>query len=101
LFLVDEMLADRQWQRAIAVAQPMLDLESGFGDRARFKTIVALFEQAVASAHLNDFPQQAIRLAPKIQDPDLRARTASMIGDAYTRLGKLEHAADAYRGILR
>ncbi|MBL8756223.1 MAG: hypothetical protein JNK15_23210, partial [Planctomycetes bacterium] len=101
LFLVDQMLADRQWQRAIAVAQPMLELESSFGDRARFKTIQALFEQALASAHLEDFPQQAIRLAPKIQDPELRQRTSSMIGDAYTRLGKLEHAADAYRGILR
>lgn len=101
LFLVDQMLSDRQWQRAIAVAQPLLEQENSFGDRARFKTIQALFEQAVASAHLDDFPQQAIRLAPKIQNPELRSRTASMIGDAYTRLGKLEHAADAYRGILR
>jgi tetratricopeptide (TPR) repeat protein len=101
LFLVDQMLADRQWQRAIAVAQPMLEQESAFGDRARFKTIQALFEQALASAHLDDFPQQAIRLAPKIQNPELRQRSSAMIGDAYTRLGKLEHAADAYRGILR
>lgn len=101
LFLVDEMLGDRQWQRAIAVARPMIDLESDVGDRARFKTIVALFEQAVASKHLQDFPPQAIMMAPRIQDPDLRSKTAAMIGDAYTRLGKLEHAADAYRGILR
>ena len=101
LFLVDEMLADRQWQRAIAVAAPMLDNESKIGDRARFKTIQALFEQAAASDHLDDFPGLAIRLAPRILDPDLRSRTATMIGDAYTRLGKVEHAADAYRGILR
>lgn len=101
LFLVDEMIADRQWQRAIAVARAFLDQESAIGDRARFKTIVALFEQALASKHLDDFPQQATLLAPRIQDPELRSRTATMIGDAYTRLGKLEHAADAYRGILR
>lgn len=101
LFLVDEMLADRQWQRAIAVAAPMLEIESRVGDRARFKTITALYEQALASNHLDDFPAQAIRLAPKILDPELRSRTATMIGDAYARLGKLEHAADAYRGILR
>jgi tetratricopeptide (TPR) repeat protein len=101
LFLVDEMLADRQWQRAIAVARPLADLDSQIGDRARFKTVTALYEQAIASRHLDDFPAQAVPLAPRIQDPELRARTATMIGDAYTRLGKLEHAADAYRGILR
>lgn len=101
LFLVDEMLADRQWQRAIAVASTMLQEESPIGDRARFKTITALYEQALASAHLDEFPAQAIRLAPRITDPQLRSRTSTMIGDAYTRLGKLEHAADAYRGILR
>jgi tetratricopeptide (TPR) repeat protein len=101
LFLVDELLAERQWQRAIAVARPMVDGENAIGDMARFKTVVALFEQSVASRSLDDFPSQAIDHALRIQDPALRSRTASMIGDAYTRLGKLEHAADAYRGILR
>ncbi|MBL8747894.1 MAG: tetratricopeptide repeat protein [Planctomycetes bacterium] len=101
LFLIDEMLADRQWQRAIAVARPLLDLDNRIGDTAKFKTISALFEQAVASRHLDDFPPQAIDLAVRIQDAGLRSQAATMIGDAYTRLGKLEHAADAYRGILR
>jgi hypothetical protein len=101
LFLVDEMLADRQWQRAIAVARPWLDKENAIGDRARFKTVSAWFEQAAASAHYEDFPAQAILLAPRIQDAGLRSRVATMIGDAYTQLGKVEHAADAYRGILR
>ena len=101
LFLADEMLADRQWERAIGVVRGLLDEESPIGDRARFKKVAALFEQALASKHLEDFPGQAIALAPKIADPELRSRTATMIGDAYTRLGKLEHAADAYRGILR
>ncbi len=101
LFLVDEMIADRQWQRAIAVARPLTELDGPVGDRARFKVVAALYEQALASRHLDDFPSQAVALAPRIQDPELRSRTATMIGDAYTRLGKLEYAADAYRGILR
>jgi tetratricopeptide (TPR) repeat protein len=101
LFLVDEMLADRQWQRAIAVARTFLHREDAIGDRARFKTIQALWEQALASKHYDDFPGQAIALAPRIQAADLRSKSATMIGDVYTRLGKLEHAADAYRGILR
>lgn len=101
LFLVDEMLADRQWQRAIAIASPMIGREDAVGDRARFKTVVALYQQAAAGSHFDDFPGQAILLVPRIQNADLRSKTAEMIGDAYTRLGKLEHAADAYRGILR
>ncbi|HEX5051924.1 MAG TPA: hypothetical protein VFZ65_09145 [Planctomycetota bacterium] len=101
LFLADEMLADRQWQRAIAVARPMLDAAGDVGDRARFKTITALYEQALASKHLDEFPPQAVAMAPKIRDAQLRSRAATMIGDAYARLGKAEYAADAYRGILR
>lgn len=101
LFLVDEMLTDRQWQRAIAVARALLDRDNEVGDRARFKTVQALYEQALSSRHYDDFPAQAIQLAPRIQSAELRSRTATMIGDIYTRLGKLEHAADAYRGILR
>jgi len=101
LFLADEMLADRQWERAIAVIRGLVDLDSPVGDRARFKKLQALYEQAVASKHLEDFPPAAIRLAPRISDPALRSRSAAMIGDAYSRLGLLEHAADAYRGILR
>lgn len=101
LFLADEMLADRQWERAIAVVRGLLEQETPVGDRARFKKITALYEQALASKHLEDFPPQAVAIAPHIADPELRSRTATMIGDAYTRLGKLEHAADAYRGILR
>ncbi|MCB9877717.1 MAG: tetratricopeptide repeat protein [Planctomycetes bacterium] len=101
LFLVDELLADRQWQRAIAVARPLTELESAIGDRARFKVVNALYEQALASNYLEDFPAQAIPLAPGIRDPELRAKVATMIGEAYTRLNKPEHAADAFRGILR
>lgn len=101
LFLADEMLADRQWERAISVLRALVDLDSPIGDRARFKKITALFEQANAGGNFADFTRQVVPMAPRIADKDLRGRTATMIGDAYTRLGLLEHAADAYRGILR
>lgn len=101
LFLVDELLADRQWQRAMSVARPLTRQDDSLGDRARYKTIKALYEQAVAGKHLDDFPSQAVVIAPKVQDPDLRAKIATLIGEAYTQLDMLEHAADAFRGILR
>jgi hypothetical protein len=101
LFLVDALLADRQWQRAMAVAAPWADRQGTVGDQARYRTVKALYDQATTSGHVDEFPALAIRLAPRIEDAELRSRCATMIGDAYTRIGKLEHAADAYRGILR
>jgi tetratricopeptide (TPR) repeat protein len=101
LFLVQELLRDHQWQRAIAAASILIEREDAIGDKARFKTVEALYEQAVAGNHLADFPSQAIAIAPKVLDPALRSRIATMIGEAYTSLNKLEHAADAFRGILR
>ncbi len=101
LFLSDQLLADNQWERAIAVIRGLLAFPNEVGDKARFKQVKALYHQALASEHLADFPPQAIRIAPRIKDPDLASEVASMIGDAYTRLNMLEHAADAYRGILR
>ncbi len=101
LFVVGEMIADRQWQRAISVADRFVGLEGAVGDQARFEKVRALYEQAIASKHLEDFPAQAIDIAPRIEAPALRRKVATMIGDAYTKIGKLEHAADAYRGILR
>jgi tetratricopeptide (TPR) repeat protein len=101
LFLVDELLRDRQWQRAISIARSLAGRDDAVGDEARFKTVRALYEQAVAGQHLKNFPAQAIPLAPKIKDEELRSQVATMIGDAYTSLEMLEHAADAYRGILR
>lgn len=101
LFVVDEMLADRQWQRAVSAARLLAARDGADGDAARFKTVQAYFDQAKASGSLAEFPGQAIQLAPKIADPELRAKTATLVGDAYTAAGKFEHAADAYRGILR
>lgn len=101
LFLVDELIADRQWQRAISVARILVTRDNEFGDKARFKSVEALFEQARASKTLPEFPALAREIAPRIKDKALRARCAEMIGDAYTQMGQLESAADAYRGILR
>lgn len=101
LYLVDELIADRQWQRAISVARILHGRDNEHGDQARFKSVVALFEQARASKTLPEFPALAREIAPRIHDKELRARCAEMIGDAYAEMGQLEAAADAYRGILR
>ncbi|MEQ1633869.1 MAG: tetratricopeptide repeat protein, partial [Planctomycetota bacterium] len=101
LFLADELIADRQWQRAISVTRILQSRPGAQGDQARFKAVQALFEQAKASKTIAEFPALAREIAPKIEDRPLRSRCAEMIGDAYTSLGQLEAAADAYRGILR
>jgi hypothetical protein len=101
LFLVDQLVADRQWQRAISVARVLHAREGAAGDAARFRAIAAMFAQAEAGNSLGEFPALARDLAPRIADPKLRSRCAELIGDAYTAAGQLEAAADAYRGILR
>ncbi len=101
MFVVGEMIADRQWQRAITIARRYSGREGDVGDQARFLELRALYEQASASQQLQDFPARAIVLAPRILAPELRRKVSDMVGDAYAKMGKLEHAADAYRGILR
>jgi tetratricopeptide (TPR) repeat protein len=101
LFLVDQLLQDRQWQWAVAVGQLVATRQDVHGDEARFRIVQALFEQGRAAKNLEGFPSQAAELALKIKDSALRSRCATLIGDAYASLGKPEHAADAYRGILR
>lgn len=101
LFLVDQLLAERQWQWAISVARLLTGREGAVGDDARFRIVTALFQQGKAARNLTGFPAQAAELALAIRDPALRSRCADMIGDAYASLGMVEHAADAYRGILR
>jgi tetratricopeptide (TPR) repeat protein len=101
LFLVDELIEDRQWQRAISAGRLLANGQGVHADQARLKTVLALFRQAKAIENLAEFPAQARELAIKIEDEQLRSQCAEMIGDAYTELGKLETAAVAYRGILR
>ncbi|MGC6489334.1 MAG: tetratricopeptide repeat protein [Planctomycetota bacterium] len=101
LFLMDALITDRQWQRAMAVGRGYLEREDRFGDEARVRLVQALYAQARAGGHLADFPAQAIAWAPKVRDEALRRQIATMIGEAYTALELLEHAADAFRGILR
>ncbi len=101
LFLADQLLADKQWQWAISVARLLAERDSDAGDEARFRIVQALFEQGRAAKNLEGFTAQAAQLALRIKDSALRSRCADMIGDAYSELGRIEHAADAYRGILR
>lgn len=101
LFLTEELIQDQQWQRAISVARILSTGEGGVADQARYKMVRALHEQAKAGKSMRDFPAQARELAVRIQDVELRGKCAERIGEAYTELGQLEAAADAYRGILR
>ena len=101
LFLVDELSADHQWQRAISAARILLNGDGAFADAARFKTVQAFYQQADASKNFAEFPARACEIATQIIDRDLRSQCSEMIGDAYTAIGKPEAAADAYRGILR
>lgn len=102
LYLIDALVADRQYQWAISVAGRTLEQrEDNYGDEGRFRKLSAMFEQGMAAHNLADFPGPATTLALKIRSPELRSRCAELIGKAYEELGKPEHAADAYRGILR
>lgn len=101
MFVVEEMLADRQWQRAIVIAERYMARKEAVGDRARWLKIKALYEQAAAGNRLADFPPQATALVVMVEDKSIRRRIVTLIGDAYAKLGRLEEAADAYRGILR
>ena len=101
LFLVDQLLVDDQWQRAVAAARVLFDGGDEFADLARFKTVQALYEQSVASKSFADFPVRARELAVEVNDANLQRKCAEMIGDAYSAMGRREAAADAYRGFLR
>ncbi|GAB4145112.1 MAG: hypothetical protein Fur0037_13000 [Planctomycetota bacterium] len=102
IYLVERLIEDRQYQWAISVAERSLDgRDDEFGDRGRFLEIQAMFEQGMAAKNMTDFPQRAIPIVLRIRSPERRSRSAEMIGRAYEVLGKPEHAADAYRGILR
>jgi tetratricopeptide (TPR) repeat protein len=102
LYLVDALIADKQYQWAIAIVGRTLEArEDSYGDAGRFRKLEAMFEQGMAAHNLADFPSPAITLALKIRSPELRSSCAELIGKAYEELGKPEHAADAYRGILR
>lgn len=101
LFLVDQLLVDHQWQRAVAAARVLLDGSGEFADQARFKTVQALYQQSVASKSFADFPARAREFAVEVNDAELQRKCAEMIGDAYAAMGRREAAADAYRGFLR
>jgi hypothetical protein len=101
LFLTEQLITDQQWQRAISVAKLLVNSDGDAADQARYKTVRALYQQAKAGKSFADFPTQARELAVRIQSIEMRGKCAELIGDAYTDLGQLETAADAYRGILR
>ena len=100
LFLAAELLVDQEWERAVSSIRGFAGLPGSLGDRVRQQMVVGLYQHALAAKDLENFPPQAIALALRIEDSDLMHEVAQIIGDAYTSLGKLEQAADAYQGFL-
>jgi hypothetical protein len=101
LFLVDAFIQVQSYQRAISTAD-LLSLQKGiWGDRARHKRIVAMWEQAKTSAARKGFPEKALPIIKDIQDEELQRKVAEILGEAYWSLGEIDKAADAYRGVLR
>lgn len=101
LFLVEALIQEGRYQKAITNAD-LLAAERGiWGDRARLLRIRAMAERAERSGIWEGFPSQATAIAARIGDPDLQRRAAELIGRGYERLGDMARAADAYRGLLR
>ncbi|MEZ5966905.1 MAG: tetratricopeptide repeat protein [Planctomycetota bacterium] len=102
LFLADSFHGVGRYQKAIATAELLAGQESAYGQMARVRKLRAMLAQAKQDrVHLEAFPKQAIAIASTIEDEALQRETAEIIGTAYSLLGDVERAADAFRGVLR
>ena len=101
LFLIDEFMQERRYQRAITTAELLSERDTPKGDLARYRKVLAMWSQAKQTKVFDDFPTKAIAVAARIVDKNLQSKVADLIGDAYREIGDLQRAADAYRGILR
>jgi len=102
LFLVDEFLADRRWQRAINTARGLLEhSESDYADQGRLRIVKAQFEQSKNARNWDGFTEQAERLAMQMAESSLRVEVLETIAAAYESMGEYVKAADRIRGIIK
>ena len=101
LFLIDEFRNERLYTRAISTADLLADQDTSAGDLARYLKLLSMWEQAEQTAVYGGFPAKAVELARMIRDKDLQSKVSTIIGEAYEKLGDLQRASEAYRGILR
>ena len=60
-----------------------------------------MHREAERSNKLQEFIDEAIRLAPGIEDPVASAKAARLIGSVYEALGEHDKALQAYSGVLQ
>jgi tetratricopeptide (TPR) repeat protein len=101
LFLVDSLIEAGRYQQAITNADLLTGQKSIWGDRARYRRVLAMFKSAQATGIYTGFTEQAIRIAQRIEDKVEQRKVAELIGRAYEAQKMIEKAADAYRGMLR
>lgn len=101
LFLIEEFIKERRYQRAITTAELLSERETPKGDQARYLKVEAMWKQARQTNVFDDFPPRAIAVAKSIVDKDLQSKVAEFIGKAYEEIGDLQKASEAFMGILR
>jgi tetratricopeptide (TPR) repeat protein len=101
LFLARSLLEVGRYERAIATAQLLFDRSDRHGDCARVLAIEAMLAQAEAGSVLAEFPSRALPLARGVAGEESQREVATLFGQAWQKLGDVERAADAYRGLLR
>jgi len=101
LFLVDSLIDAGRYQQAITNADLLSEQKSIWGDRARYRRVLAMFKSARDTGIYTGFTDQAIRIAHRIEDKAEQRKVAELIGRAYEAQKMIEKAADAYRGMLR
>lgn len=102
LFLIDAFAEVGRYQKAVATADLLAAQATPYGQAARVRKLRALLAQAKQDrTRLAAFPKQAVAIAAGLEDEALQREAAEIIGAAYSLLGDVERAADAYRGVLR
>ncbi|MHC5072489.1 MAG: hypothetical protein ACYTGO_18605 [Planctomycetota bacterium] len=101
LFLVDSLIEAGRYQQAITNADLLSGQRSIWGDRARYRRVLAMFKSAKGTGIYTGFTEQAIKIARQIEDKVEQRKVAEIIGKAYEAQNMIEKAADAYRGMLR
>lgn len=101
LFVVGELTERLRFQKAIDLTDLVVAKRGDVGDRARVLRIRALWRRAAEQGTLEAFPSLAREVARGIAAPARQREVATMLGDAFARLGRLDEAADAYAGVVR
>ncbi len=101
LYLVDAFVAQGRFEKAVITAALLVDYEDEWGDQARMKTVEAMWKQADAANQMAGFPRKALPYALRIKDKSKQEAVSELFGKAYERMGLIDLAAKAYRGILQ